>query len=98
LPFHLGLLALDPAFKEYPKLADKQLSIIAVFATLGFTGSIVMFSLFSVMRNRISNAIDVKTDIADKATGNLDAPTAPLKKEEAISIKQDLGTADPTAK
>lgn len=45
------------------------------FAFIGYTGSDVMSRIFSVVNKRINDAIDYKTNIADKASGTTENPT-----------------------
>lgn len=71
----LFLMLLNPFLKQYPQLAKDTLFILCFFATVGYIGSDIASRLFSVVNSRINSAIDFKTTIADKETGNLDAPT-----------------------
>ncbi len=52
------------------------------FLPIGYMGTDVLLKLFGVVNKRLNNAIDYKTTEADKATGNLEAPTP------AITIKK----------
>ncbi len=49
--------------------------IKSIFVFVGFTGSYVIMLLMSVSERKFRSAIDYKTDIADRATGNLEKPT-----------------------
>lgn len=71
----LFLMLLAPARVKYPALSNDNLVILLVFATTGYIGSDLASRLFSVVNTRINSAIDYKTTIADKASGNLGAPT-----------------------
>ena len=71
----LGLLLLNPFFQQFPKYAEKVFAINVIFATIGYMGSDIASRLYSVVNSRINAAIDYKTTISDKATGNLDNPT-----------------------
>lgn len=75
----IALMLLGPAFKSYPSLQQNTLMLLLIFATIGYVGSDIASKLFSVVNARINAAIDAKTTISDKTTGNLDAPTAAPK-------------------
>lgn len=54
--------------------------ILAMSATVGYSGGDLASKFFSFTQKRIDAAIDHKTTIADKATGNTDAPTPATNK------------------
>lgn len=49
--------------------------IKSIFVFVGFTGSYVVLQLMSVAKKKFRDAVDYKTNEADKASGNLDKPT-----------------------
>lgn len=91
----LGLMLLGPALKKYPKYADADLIILLIFATIGYVGSDLASRLFSSVNHRINNAIDVKSDLADMATGTINAPTIAPKRDETQAIKEDIANGLP---
>jgi len=48
------------------------------FLPIGYAGTDILLKLFGVVNKRLNAAIDMKTNIADAATGNLAAPTPAL--------------------
>lgn len=75
----MALILLPYAPKNWSPLV-----ILILFATIGYTGNDLVSRFFSIVNTRINSAIDYKTDIADKATGNFGTPTPamPAKKTE----------------
>jgi hypothetical protein len=86
----LFLMLLDPAFKKYPKLESEDLLILTFFATVGAFGANIANGFLSFAKKRVDNSMDVKSDLADKITGNLEAPTKSLKPIEAAVAKQEI--------
>lgn len=56
-----------------------------LYAFIGYTGSDVWSRLLSVVNKKINTAIDYKTTMADKQSGDLEAPT-PLPKKESNQV------------
>lgn len=61
-----------------PRILSK---IKTIFILVGFSGSYVILQLMSVAKSKFRKSVDWKTNLADKETGTLDAPTptAPTK-------------------
>ncbi len=74
----LFLFFVPAILKMRPQAIDNA---VIFFAFVGYTGSSIVSRIFSVVDKRLNAAIDYKTNIADKETGTLDAPTpmAPIK-------------------
>jgi hypothetical protein len=70
------MVLLQPLAVKYPNIlqADFVFTLLG-FATTAYFGSDIAVRLFSVVNKRYNEAIDYKTDIADKQTGNLGKPT-----------------------
>ena len=49
--------------------------IKTIFVFIGFTGSYVILTLLSVAKKKFRMAVDYKTTISDRETGNLEKPT-----------------------
>jgi len=49
------------------------------FLPIGYMGTDILLKLFGLVNKRLNAAIDLKTTEADKASGNLDAPTPATK-------------------
>ena len=64
------VLNIKPEVKDYLKFG---------FAFIGYFSNDIASRLFSAANKRVNAAIDYKTTIADKATGNADAPTPAAK-------------------
>lgn len=77
----LGLMYLGPFFKKFPKFADETFFTVVFFSGIGYFGSDIASRWFSVVNKRINGAIDFKTTEADKASGNLNAPTPATKQQ-----------------
>lgn len=70
------LFFIDSIVKWQPKAANY---LRIGFAFVGYTGSDIASRLFSVVNKKINTAIDYKTTVADRQTGDLESPT-PLPK------------------
>lgn len=90
----LFLMLMEPAFKQYPKLKENLLLILSFFATVGAFGATIANGFLSFTKRRIDNSMDVKSDLADKITGDLHAPTESLKKVDALVIKENIAQSD----
>lgn len=49
--------------------------VLALAATVGYSGSDIVSRFFSTTNKKINDALDHKTDIADRASGTLGTPT-----------------------
>lgn len=49
------------------------------FLPVGYMGQDILLKLFGVVNKKLNAAIDAKTTEADRASGNLDAPTPAVK-------------------
>lgn len=76
------LFFIDNLLKWKPQAADY---LKVGFAFVGYTGSDIASRLFGVVNKKINTAIDYKTTMADKETGDLEAPTPlPEKKSPVV--------------
>lgn len=89
----LFLMLMNPTFKQYPKIQDNTLLILSFFATVGAFGASIANGFLNFTKKRVDNTMDVKSDLADKITGNLDTPTESLNKVDTIIAKQDIAAS-----
>lgn len=75
----LFLELLGPFLHKYPQVRSDTLFILAFFSLVGYMGSDIASRFFSIVNSRINAAIDSKTTEADRASGNLGAPTPAAK-------------------
>lgn len=68
----IALFSIPLVFELEPKYI---IWIKPLFLPVGYTGTDFMLKVFGIWNKKINNAIDFKTTEADKASGNLNAPT-----------------------
>lgn len=73
LAITLCLFWIDNLLRWQPQL--ENLAEI-LFGTVGYSGSDIVSRIFGVTNKKINIAIDHKTTVADRSTGDLDTPTA----------------------
>jgi hypothetical protein len=78
----LFLLFIDNILKWKPAVID---FVKIGMAFVGYTGSDLASRIFGVVNKKINLAIDHKTTMADKETGDLEAPT-PLPEKKSTQV------------
>lgn len=67
-----GVLLVDDAIQMFPQVESW---LRALFVTIGYSNGDIVSRFLSKVNTKVNDAIDYKTDIADKQTGTMDAPT-----------------------